>query len=208
MASIIMPVNSWSDFKVLLSAKSLQIQYSETSAAYELYMAEVGIFLWNMSLPKDNGADVTDFENNYKPTANRPQLQVPQQAFSSKILTNGKKLFIRNIGFQEDLEEGVNVINYEIGYPQVKLTGAEIIGGEKLDYLDFEIYDTEGGTYSGTPNLKLNQFGYSINIAPDFYRREAPYDADLYAGMKLRIRYTSISTKSIGINLIMNEVKS
>lgn len=68
---ILMPINSWDTYKsTVIVAKALMIQYSETSTNYDIYASE-DAFVWNISLSKDGGADVTDFETNYKPTANR-----------------------------------------------------------------------------------------------------------------------------------------
>jgi len=71
-----------------------------------------------------------------------------------------------------------------------------------------KVYDTATGTYSGVPNYMLNQFAYSVNIAKDYYVRLSQFDADLYTGMIIQFTYNSVSDKTIGFNLIMNEVKS
>lgn len=131
-------------------------------------------------------------------------------AFASKnIVISGvtKNLFARNTGFQQALTTGANEISHTIAYPWVKLIGAEIVGCEALDTLDFKVYDTAAGTYSGVPDKLLNQFGFSVNMPAGHYKREAPYDADLYIGMILKVEYTSLSDKTVGINLILNEVK-
>lgn len=60
----------WSTYKALVASKTMAIQYVEFVGRYELYAAEAGIFTWRYSLSKDGGADQTDFEMNYKPTAN------------------------------------------------------------------------------------------------------------------------------------------
>jgi len=77
-----------------------------------------------------------------------------------------------------------------------------------LDTAELRVYDNASGTYSGFPNALLNQFGYTLNMAKDYYARTSPFDADLYQGMVLKLTYVSISNKRIGINIIMNEVKS
>lgn len=64
-------LNDWATYKSLLSTKGMAVQYVEFSDRYELYAAESGIFTWRYSLSK-GGADQTDFETNYKPTANAP----------------------------------------------------------------------------------------------------------------------------------------
>lgn len=118
-----------------------------------------------------------------------------------------KKLFARNTGIQAAVAAGPNVINYTASYPWAKIVGVEIIGGETLDTASLIVYDTPAGTYSGVPNQLLNQFGFNVNVAPDKYERTAQFDADLYQGMVISFEYNSVSAKTLGINILMNEVK-
>jgi hypothetical protein len=67
-----MEATSWTNFKGLVSSKALLIQYSDAGNFYEIFASEAGVFLWHITLPKDSGTDVTDFETNFKPTANQP----------------------------------------------------------------------------------------------------------------------------------------
>lgn len=63
--------SSWASFKTTaLTKKSLYLQYSESSTYYAVYASD-GPFLWEYSLIKDGGADVLDFETNYKALANQ-----------------------------------------------------------------------------------------------------------------------------------------
>lgn len=118
-----------------------------------------------------------------------------------------KKLYARTVGIQAALSVGANTITYTATFPWVKITGIEAINCEALDTAHFKVYDTAAGTYSGYPNALLNQFGYSVNLPKDFYKRIADFDADLYIGMVIKVEYVSISEKTVGLNLIMNEVK-
>jgi hypothetical protein len=63
---------TWTDYKALIATKKLLIQYSENQNAYDLFAPEGQMFLWSYSIAKDGGADQTDFETNFKPTANAP----------------------------------------------------------------------------------------------------------------------------------------
>jgi len=131
-------------------------------------------------------------------------------AFGAKTITvNGvvKKLFARFSGIQQALTVGDNVITYTIIYPWVKMIGIEVINCEALDIASLKIYDDGAGTYSGIPNLCLNQFSYSISLPKDYYVKTAQFDADVYVGMVIKIEYNSISNKTIGINFTINEVK-
>lgn len=119
-----------------------------------------------------------------------------------------KKLYARNTGLRFALESGSNELTYTATYPWVKLLGVECCWCEAGDYVDFKVYDNAAGTYSGVPNLLLNQFAFTLNLPKDFYRRESRFDADVYAGMVIKMTYQSASAKTIGLNLQMDEVKS
>jgi hypothetical protein len=64
-------VDTWSNYKALISSKTLMIQYEESSTDYKLYAPEAGSFLWTIILNKES-SDATDFETNFKPNANKP----------------------------------------------------------------------------------------------------------------------------------------
>lgn len=67
-----MMIQSWTEFKSLVSNKKLLIQYVEGAGDYNVYASEAGEFMWAAILQKDGGADVTDFETNFKASANQP----------------------------------------------------------------------------------------------------------------------------------------
>jgi hypothetical protein len=69
MSYPILEITSWSDFKTtcLVGGKELLIQYVESSDAYEIYAMDS--LIWHIRLPRPS-ADATDFETNYKATAN------------------------------------------------------------------------------------------------------------------------------------------
>jgi hypothetical protein len=195
----------WATFKAFATSRGLSIQYVSIDSTYRMRLAD-GYFCLDCSLAQDAGTDCVDFETNYKPGANKIT-SIQTGAFSSKVLPNGKKLYVRNHGVQQTVTAGSNTINFTIPYAWAKMTEAEIINGEALDYIDFKVYDTAQGTYSGVPNYMLNQFGFSVNVSPNFYQRVSNYDADCYQGMIFRLIYNSVSAKTVGINLILNEVK-
>lgn len=66
-----MGVASWADFKTLTTNKKLLMQYSESPTTYDVFLSEAGAFLWNFTIQKGS-EDATDFETNFKATANQP----------------------------------------------------------------------------------------------------------------------------------------
>lgn len=124
-------------------------------------------------------------------------------------LANGlvKDLYARNTGIKYDLDIGDNVISYSIPYPQCKIIGMQAINCEALDTVDFQVIDSPSGAYSGVANKVLNQFAYKLVLPNGFYERYSKFDADIYYGMSLKITYNSVSAKTVGLNVIMDEVK-
>lgn len=203
----------WTTFKSFFISRSANPHYIDAATKYFIYAAH-GSMSCSCELDKNpsDTTDLIDWETNYRPIANSvvPQQQIAPFA-SKKIATGGttKNLFARNTGKRfQVVADTTTSCPYTATYPWVKMTGIECIGGEIGDYAELRVYDTPTGTYSGVPNLQLNQFGYELNIAPGYYKRESPFDADVYQGMVLTVSYFSISYKQIGLNYIMNEVKS
>jgi hypothetical protein len=203
----------WTAFKSFFITRSANPQYIETSTKYYIYAFD-GRLDVRCELIKDpsDTTDLNDWVNNYKSIANAVVPFTYQSPFSSKKLAVGgsvKNLFARNTGKRFTLTASTTTeCVYTATFPWVKMTGIECIGGEVGDYADLKVYDTPTGTYSGVPNLQLNQFGYEVNIAPGLYSRSSSFDSDLYVGMIIKLFYYSISNKTVGINFLMNEVKS
>jgi hypothetical protein len=57
--------------KSIVSSKGLLLQYKDAGSRYELFAIEDNIS-WEALVSKDGGSDQTDFETNYKSTANQP----------------------------------------------------------------------------------------------------------------------------------------
>jgi hypothetical protein len=207
---------SWTDFKAFVVSRGLSIQWVVAGSNYFMKAFD-NIFSFECLIPIDPSlsSETVDFETNFKAAGNVKPLQTisvqsaPPFGAKSQII-NGvtKKFFARNTGLQQDLTVGSNEITYTISYPWVKVIAIEVIGSESLDTAELRVYDNPIGTYSGVPNALLNQFGYTLNLAKDFYARNSPYDADLYQSMILKLTYVSVSAKRIGVNVILNEVKS
>lgn len=60
---------SWNNFKTIVSSKVLSVQYDDLGDTYDVFAVEEEI-LWQASLYKGS-SESTDFETNYKPTANQ-----------------------------------------------------------------------------------------------------------------------------------------
>lgn len=133
--------------------------------------------------------------------------QPPYGSKTISINNVSKNLYARFTGIQFDVVEGSNTLTYTATYAWSKLIGVEALNCEALDTVNFKVYDTPTGTYSGHANILLNQFSYTLNLPKDYYMRLAQFDADLYVGMIIEITYVSKSNKRIGINFLLNEVK-
>lgn len=200
---------TWTALKASISSKAA-VRFVDRVDFYAITYGDL-----ESTILKIDTTDCTDFETNYKAAANKAIVQsvaIDKIApFGSKTImigTTEKKLYARNMGVQPALTAGANQIDYTITFPWVKVIGIEIIGAEVLDYTDLKVLDAASSPYMGTPSAVLNQFAYANNIGPNFYSRMAHFDADIYQNMVIRLDYTSVSAKTIGINFILIEVKS
>lgn len=135
------------------------------------------------------------------------QINLP---FCSKELPDGRKLYLRVHGISGAVSGAPDNLDFTVPYDNCKLTGIEIIGGVIGDTCNLKVLDTPTGTVSGEANKVLNQSGFDVNVAKDYYKRECVYDADLIKDMKIRVEYDSIAALPVNvyINIILHEVKS
>lgn len=68
--------SSWTEFRDLTIAKELLFQYEENSKFYDIYAICTGVVYHYRLKKSPPSSDLTDWEDNYKATANRP---VPQK---------------------------------------------------------------------------------------------------------------------------------
>lgn len=203
----------WSDFKAFVSARLLQMNFIENDTSYIIRACD-SWFAQECLLDKAvNTSEVSEFETNFKTSANKKIIQeiASMPSFGSKTFYFGntlKKLYSRFTGQQFAIIQGANTCDYTVTHAWVKMVGIELIAGELGDTASLKVIDTAQGTYSGVPNYVLNQFGFEVNVAKDYYARASQFDSDLYPGMIVRLEYNSISAKTIGVNYLINEVKS
>ncbi len=181
------------------------MQWLDLGESYELRAFDGG-FALECNLPKDSLIDIADFETNFKAAGNKSPVS-SMLPFASKTM-GSKKLYKRVHGISNNLSLGDNTILFTVPYAWAKITGIELINGVAGDVISLYVLDSTTGTYSTIPNYSLNQFGFSVNVAPNFYEHKSEFDADLYLGMQLKIVYTSTASNTVGINIILNEMKS
>jgi len=130
--------------------------------------------------------------------------------FHAKELSDiQKRLFRRATGVQATLSaNGDTTIQFSIPYAWCKITTMEIVGLPEMMKVVLLITDSNLGRYTGIPNYQLNQFGFNVNAAKEYYRDHSEYDADLYMDMiiKVVIKNPSNTTPTVGINFTLHEV--
>lgn len=144
------------------------------------------------------------------------QLGLP---FASKEMPDGKKLYRRVHGVQVTLAANGNTdMIFEVPYNWCKITGARLLWFPEGVKADFFVLDSVGGIAQlaaglppefVVPSKVLNQFGFDVNCAVDFFADDSPYDADLYLGMKFKavLKNDSATSKVVAINFVLHEVK-
>ncbi len=199
-----MDAPTWAIFKTFVTTYSIPIQWIDLGTLYFL-KAYQGPFDVDYYMPKDGGSDQTDFETNYKTNGNIP-VPPPVSPYSTNAYGT-KNLYVTITGIQETLIAGTNTITYTVPYIEALISGVTVVNCEVLDIVSFSVLDSTTGTYSGTANAVLNQFGYNVNLPADQYEYQAPYTAVLHENMQIQLTYTSVSAKTIGVNFILNQVR-
>jgi hypothetical protein len=209
---------TWSELKQFVQARNLSVQWFVNNGLYWLAAIDGSVELStqiSIKNPTPSGSDQQDFETNFKSLGNQSpsqnstvQSQPPYGAKTVVVSGVTHKLFARFTGIQATVNLGVNTITYTATYPWAKMIGIEVINCTALDTANLIVYDSPQGTYSGTPNAPLSQFSYNMNLPAGFYERMAQFDADVYAGMAIKIIYTSVAStaNTVGINFLLNQV--
>ena len=187
----------WNQFKQVLNAKSLSPQCIEKPNYYVLTMID-GPYELNCEIDKDpsDDSELVDFVTNYLSKCNGIVSQQSSPFSAKKIGT--KNLFKRVHGISAQATVGDVILEFINPYLLCKITGVEVVGASNGDSCDFEVW------YG---NVKLNQFGFNVFLAKDFYSHHSEYDSDIPQGIKIKVIYHSVSEKMVGINLILNELK-
>lgn len=169
-----------------------------------------------IAISKDGTIDISGVSNQldwlkgFDPTprdsSGRPYFV--QSPFTDKKIATGK-LFRRAHGAKHTIVPGDSALNFVVPYNQVKINEAQILWAFEGITIDFEVFDTAQGTYSGVPNFKLNQFGFGLGVAKDFFEDVSSYDADLYIGMIIKCTFhnPTVITKEVCVNLVLHEIK-
>lgn len=185
-----MVYQEWTTFKTNVTNKSA-LRFLESELFYTIKYND-----FDSSIMKDSGADQTDFETNYKSLANKTTTPEAPAFDSKKIGT--KSLFTRTMGVAYILAVGANTLDYTIPYTACKINGLEIVNAETGDFVDLKVAHPTYGV--------LSQFAFNAYLSKDYYERISNYDADLFAGLILRIVYNSVTAKTVYVNYLLHEV--
>jgi len=183
---------TWNNFKSIVTSKSLLIQYDESKwdDSYYLFAFDGRNLCYDCRVFKDAGADVIDFETNYKDDANKP-LEFRTVDYITRVATipaiDTKMCFCQ--GSSGTVSVAAPYIQWQISYESVQLQGINILvtGAEEFDELSFEV-----GYYVGGSWVQVSQYGQNITlIEPRWeFKREASVRSNpIPQGLFLRIFY-------------------
>lgn len=176
-------LDSWTTFKnTCLVTKGLNCQYSETSDRYDMYGPDLGI-MWHTSILKSSPAssDQSDFENNYKPTANGridpAQLDNDGASLSRvKVAPTGWNFNYRMIEIQ------LSTIG---GLYNCDMNGADV--GDAV----MRLYDTNGAL--------ITDSGLQGNAVKTIVDLEPPYNICVAGGC---LRMSTSPTEDVWLNVV------
>lgn len=143
MAADELILTSWSAFKTLAATKQLGLQYVEFPTRYDIYINE-GVLIWRITLNKDAGDDVIDFESTYKTLSNKPSFFLGQFRNKYRNMTGNSTVTVKS---GNGVVRGISINNNNTGgtitvYDNTASSGTKIA--------TIEIATPSGGLLSST----------------------------------------------------------
>jgi len=209
---------TFSEFVALVS-EGAKYKFFETTETIDLTICKGGL-KFSLELPKtilnkttridETNPDYTTFDTTYR-SGEVVMLGASStvQPFANKVLENGQKLYRRKHGLAGNIPANSSAkITLIVPYATCKMDKIEVVGGQSLDKVNLKVLDTTTGNYSGTPNLLLNQFGFNVYVAANYYEDHSNYDAELYLNMQIELEYFNdqASAIDIGFNVVFHEM--
>ena len=196
---------NWNDFKNFVNTRQLKAHYLTVNSNYHLVAFDYPLEVFCL-IPLDNtNSDTIDFETNYKSLWNKKISDSDgYQIVRTRAFTNTDGFRFRGCSFQDD------VLTNETKDIDYRLTAERYINGGRLlvsnigdnDKLTFQVVDKDNVLGYGA-NAILDEFikDYFIPTTGNLEVR-LDYPARLYAGLYLRLKYTS--THANGCNVKCN----
>lgn len=167
------PVQSWAAFKTLLSSKKLLIQYYDNGLSYIIWAVEGGVmYLYTIWLagnePVDSDvaqitADRTDFETNFKDTANQPTTAIVGYAemptIGATIPTIGTRAWIFSHDFCDKTTwygESVQVVDEAVGTGDGTTVNFNFANQYLIDLSHGKVTDEDYIVDTYAPVVKIN----------------------------------------------------
>lgn len=209
-----MEITSWAAFKSLISTKVLLIQYIESTNTYEIYGPEANSFMWHYSLLMDGGSDQTDFETNYKPTANAPL----EYRSVDGLLKYASAMFVDNLSYWVDGTNGnLTVAAGQTGYVKTHFATNFSLNGVDVhwenanlgDYVNFEagVYNNNDSSSEGN-FIPLAQFASKYRVlgtgSKMFDVNTVKTIPSTYNAWDVYVRTTYVNVGSNSANLCVN----
>lgn len=202
---------NWTNFKTLCNSRSLRIQYIELDSYYTLRAFDQWFHL-GCHLLKDGGADVIDFETNFKSTAN--QSLSDTQGFPlirTTAFSNTDNMRFRGTGISKTISAGTTD-NLDYKLPENRfLNGVQLIVKNHIfaDKIKFQVIDKDNILGFGT-NVVLDEFATDWHLAEDTQNQGqfiVPYPALINANLYIRLVYISTGTTDVELacNLFLHK---
>lgn len=209
-----MELSSWADFKSLIAAKGLLIQYSQFTNTYDIFGPEAGSFLWHYSMLMDGGNDQTDFETNYKSTANQPL----EYRSKDGIPMIASAMFTDALGFWVDGSTGYLQISAgQTSYATTNFSSIYKLNGVDIqwenanagDYVNFDVGIYSGGDPTNQSTfIQMAQFANQYRLygsaEKSFILDTVSTIPPTYNGLNVYIRTTYVNTGANNAMLFVN----
>jgi hypothetical protein len=208
----LVPVD-YTTFWSLVSSKTLLPQYSETVDTYYIFAIEDSIS-WEVTVPKDSGANQIDFETNHKETCNQPL----EYRSVDGLPMVASAMFTDALGFWVDGSNGYlqisagqtaySVTNFSVPY---RLNGVDIqwANANAGDYVNFDVGVYSGGDPTNQSTFIqmaqfANQYRLYGNAEKSFILDTVSTVPPTYNGLNVYIRTTYVNTGANTVMLFVN----
>jgi hypothetical protein len=194
---------SWTDIKAFVTARTVPLQYYQSTNAYYLYATD-GPFGMTCQIPTDgsDSSDQTDFETNYKTAANSSIRPNMVQVLGADSLTL--------CPFGALLAPAANTLtNCDIPLPATMvLRGAQLFSSNAMigDWFSLQVIDKDDVTgQGGTPDVPtiLGTYLISWYVMPGVVNavEDVSISQQLPQGVYVRVVYTSVGTTAPNVLL-------
>jgi len=201
-------LGTYAAFKSLVAAKSLLPQYLDTGDTYHLFAVEATI-CWQYTLPKDGGADQTDFETTFQATCNAALELKAAAGRPLRVSASPQPLNTveRWQGYQIVVPAGQTSAYVDISFSSlVYIHGGYIVSSE-VDYDDYVSVDVLVAANNSVYIPGIISSAYMIPNLPVSFESYESMAFPTSVKFRITLNIGAVSATDIHANILVNYFK-